>query len=111
MATVVVDTCVVSFLFKRDSRAQLYRPHLTGNTLVISFVTLAELYRWPLERSWSLDRRDTLEEHLSDYVDTPSIELCAKRGPKLPIRLTVREIESRRVMIGLRPRHSCTTFH
>ncbi len=71
MATVVVDTCVVSFLFKRDSRAQLYRPHLTGNTLVLSFMTLAELYRWPLERGWGFKRRADLDAHLRGYLVYP----------------------------------------
>ena len=71
MATVVVDTCVVSFIFKRDSRAELYRPHLEGNLLVITFTTLAELYRWPLERNWGEPRRTALEEHLRDYVVYP----------------------------------------
>lgn len=43
MTSVVVDTDVVSFSFKRDSRIRRYRPHLLGKTLVISFMTLAEL--------------------------------------------------------------------
>ncbi len=47
----VVDTDVVSFLFKRDSRAELYRRHLTGALLTISFMTLAELERWTLEHN------------------------------------------------------------
>jgi tRNA(fMet)-specific endonuclease VapC len=63
---------VVSFLFKNDSRAQLYRPHLTGNTLVISFMTLAELYRWPLERNWAPWRRQAMEAYIHrDYVVYP----------------------------------------
>lgn len=48
----VVDTDVVSYLFKRDSRAEAYRPHLTGRLLVVSFMTVAELDRWALERDW-----------------------------------------------------------
>ena len=43
MDAVVLDTDVVSFLFKDDTRAELYRPHLTDKLLVISFMTLAEL--------------------------------------------------------------------
>jgi hypothetical protein len=30
---VVVDTDVVSFLFKQDTRADLYKPHLKGHAL------------------------------------------------------------------------------
>jgi tRNA(fMet)-specific endonuclease VapC len=43
---VIVDTDVVSFLFKGDTRAQAYREHLRGKTLAISFMTVAELYQW-----------------------------------------------------------------
>jgi tRNA(fMet)-specific endonuclease VapC len=52
MATAVVDTDVVSFLFKRDSRAELYRPHLINRTLIVSFMTVAEMERWALTRKW-----------------------------------------------------------
>jgi hypothetical protein len=43
VGTVVIDTDVVSFLHKKDSRARLFRPHLVGNDRIISFMTLAEL--------------------------------------------------------------------
>ena len=72
MAAVVVDTCVVSFIFKEDSRAELYRPHLHGNLLVISFMTLAELYRWPLEANWGEAKHERLEAYLRGYVVYPS---------------------------------------
>lgn len=35
MTVVVVDTCVVSYLIKRDTRAELYRPHLEVDTKVV----------------------------------------------------------------------------
>jgi hypothetical protein len=44
-ASAVVDTDVVSLTFKRDTRASLYRPHLDGRQLTISFMTVAELRR------------------------------------------------------------------
>ena len=56
MASVIVDTDVVSYRFKKDSRARLYRPHLVGSTPFISFMTLAELERWSLERDWATIR-------------------------------------------------------
>jgi hypothetical protein len=46
MDTVVVDTDVLSYTFKRDTRHTLYRPHLDGRTLLISFMTLAEVDYW-----------------------------------------------------------------
>jgi tRNA(fMet)-specific endonuclease VapC len=68
MTTVVVDTCVVSFLLKNDTRAELYRPHLDVDTKVISFMTLAELYRWSVESNWGECRQAELEDDLSNYV-------------------------------------------
>ncbi len=61
MPPVVVDTCVLSALFKGGPLAASYRPHVSGRRLVISFMTLAELYRWPLERGWGKRRRGNLE--------------------------------------------------
>jgi tRNA(fMet)-specific endonuclease VapC len=79
MASVVVDTDVVSFLFKRDTRAEWYRPHLTGKLLVISFMTVAELDRWALERNWGEKRRSRMEEHLRNFVVYPFARaLCLK---------------------------------
>jgi tRNA(fMet)-specific endonuclease VapC len=77
MATVVVDTDVVSFLVKHDSRAQLYRPHLHGNLLLISFMTLAELDSWALRRNWGQQRRSSLERYLDGFTVHPvNRELC-----------------------------------
>ena len=39
----LIDTDVVSFTYKKDSRATLYEPHLQENFMIISFMTLAEL--------------------------------------------------------------------
>src|SRR5260370_23003944 len=79
MAAVVVDTDVVSFDFKRDSRAHLYHPHLVGKVLVISFMALAELDLWALEREWGQKRKARMEQHLRRYVIHPfNRGLCLK---------------------------------
>ena len=79
MNAAVIDTDVVSRLFKRDTRAQRYRHHISGRLLGISFMTLAELERWPLQRSWGAIRRAELAQHLTKYVVLPaSRELCVK---------------------------------
>ena len=52
MTSVVVDTDVVSFLFKNDSRAQLYLPLLKNRKLLVSFMTEAELEQWILLARW-----------------------------------------------------------
>ena len=79
MASVVVDTDVMSFLFKRDSRAEGYRPHLTGKLLVLSFMTVAELDRWALARNWGKTRCARMEEYLRNFVVYPFDRvLCSK---------------------------------
>jgi len=45
MNRVVVDTDVVSFIFKHHPIGALYESDLIGCTLLISFMTLAELDR------------------------------------------------------------------
>src|SRR3989442_13485793 len=73
------DTDVVSMLFKGDTRARAYRPHITGRLLGISFMTLAELERWSLERGWGPGRKLELTQHLTRYTVLPvSRELCLK---------------------------------
>ena len=79
MKAAVVDTDVVSMLFKGDTRARAYRVHVAGRLLGISFMTLAELERWSLERGWGPRRKLELAEHVSHYAVLPvSRELCVK---------------------------------
>ena len=65
---VVVDTDVLSFLYKRDTRAKLYESHLNDPPFIVSFMSLAELRRWTLERSWGENRREELENYLTRYL-------------------------------------------
>lgn len=68
MPAVVVDTDVVSFQFKRDTRAAIYDPHLAARQWVMSFMTLAELERWALTHRWGTARRARLERHVRRFV-------------------------------------------
>ena len=52
MDSVVIDTDVLSYLFKQDSRGESYQAHLEGKFGVISFMTLAELGVWANLRKW-----------------------------------------------------------
>ncbi|MHC4252675.1 MAG: PIN domain-containing protein [Planctomycetota bacterium] len=72
-----MDTDVVSFLFKEDTRAEAYGSHLRGKLFVISFMTLAELLRWALTRNWGGAKRRLLDDHLrSVYVQPYDRDLC-----------------------------------
>jgi hypothetical protein len=56
MKPIVLDTDVVSFLFKADTRAQIYLPQLQDRQWFISFMTEAELEQWALLANWSEKR-------------------------------------------------------
>jgi tRNA(fMet)-specific endonuclease VapC len=71
LSRVLVDTSVVSYLLKKHSLAPLYWEILRGNLLGVSFMTVAELYRWPIERNWSERRIDSLRLHLRGYSVLP----------------------------------------
>jgi tRNA(fMet)-specific endonuclease VapC len=71
LSSCVVDTDVVSLLFKQAPQAQLYLPHLSGRLLVISFMKLAELYRWALGHNWSAARVRRMDAHLQQFVVSP----------------------------------------
>jgi predicted nucleic acid-binding protein len=45
MEAVLLDTNIVSYLLKSDTRAALYQKHLDQKLLCISHATMAELYR------------------------------------------------------------------
>lgn len=75
----LIDTSVLSLILKRDTRAAAYLPHLVGMVGAISFITLAELYRWPEERGWGAARRADLAHVLGRFaVIYPDDPLCRR---------------------------------
>ncbi len=78
---VLVDTNVVSFAYKHDSRSILYEPHLKGNFLLLSFMTLAELQLWTIKYNWGEKRKIEFAKYLDDYlIIYPDEELCRVWG-------------------------------
>lgn len=74
---IVVDTDVVSFVFKRDTRSALYEPHLDGEFMILSFMTLAELRQWSLSSNWGARKKADFETHLRRYsIHQSTPELC-----------------------------------
>ncbi len=71
MKPFVVDTDVVSFLFKQDSRASLYLPYLSGHSSIISFMTVAELERWSLTANWGSKRTEWMRLFIARFVVVP----------------------------------------
>ncbi len=65
---VIVDTNVVSYIFKKDTRAALYEPVLDGKLLMIAAQSLAELELMPLVNRWEKKRHAALRAFLKKYV-------------------------------------------
>lgn len=77
----VLDTNIVSYLFKRHSLARLYRQHLVGHIPVISFMSIAELEEWTIARKWGATRRTALERFLTQYYVLHSEQaICREWG-------------------------------
>jgi predicted nucleic acid-binding protein len=79
----VVDTDVLSYLLRGDSRAERFRPMLERDTphAVLSFMTIAELDRLTLGRNWGETRRMELDAYLNKrflIYDKMSRDLCRK---------------------------------
>ncbi|MBC7933027.1 MAG: PIN domain-containing protein [Rubrivivax sp.] len=65
---VVLDTNVVSYIFKRDTRGELYKPHVEGKLQMIAAQTFAEIERLPLENNWGVKRHTELRERLGKFI-------------------------------------------
>ena len=78
MDSVLVDTDVFSFFIRqRDTRADLYLPHIQNRLAVLSYVTIGELYFWAEARNWGVERRKLLEERIRDTtVIRYDLEVC-----------------------------------
>jgi predicted nucleic acid-binding protein len=77
MEACVVDTDVLSYMFNNSPVAQLYRRHLTGNLLIISFMTLAEIRLGMLQAGWGTRRTAVMDAYLKQFVlYMPDSDLC-----------------------------------
>jgi tRNA(fMet)-specific endonuclease VapC len=77
MNVLVVDTDVVSYIFKGHPWAAFYLDILEDNELVISFMTRAELRLGACLASWGARKIAALEAHLAGYgICFPDEELC-----------------------------------
>ena len=65
---VVVDTSVVSLLWRGDGAAAYYRKRLAGKRLIISFQTLEELWFGAIKDGWGDRRRNQLRRNLDQYT-------------------------------------------
>jgi predicted nucleic acid-binding protein len=74
MATVLLDTSVASlFLPARHERPEraLYAPHLSGQTLALSFQSVAELWKMAERNDWGEARRKGLDGFIRRFLIIP----------------------------------------
>lgn len=87
----VVDTDVVSFLFKSHSLAPAYQAILAGRPLTVSPFTIAEIEYGMEAKNWGAARRDLMRRFLARFTTLlPDIETsrmwariksdCEKKG-------------------------------
>ena len=68
MNFLVFDTDVISYIFKGDTRGDLYQPYLNGALGILSFMTIAELERWANTHNWGPRKRAELETFLQPFT-------------------------------------------
>jgi tRNA(fMet)-specific endonuclease VapC len=75
---ILLDTDVFSFLTKPDPiRAALYRPHVIGKTLAISFITVGKALFGARKRKWESKKISNLRLSLHNLVILPyDMALC-----------------------------------
>lgn len=79
MDWVLLDTNVVVFLLpsRLHTNAMLYRPHVEGRSVAITFVTVGELYVLAVRNKWGPTRSLDLEAHLRSSVVVPyDVDIC-----------------------------------
>ena len=64
----VVDTDVVSFLFKNHSLAPAYQAILAGRPMAVSLITLAEIEYGMEAKNWGAARRDLMRRFLTRFT-------------------------------------------
>jgi predicted nucleic acid-binding protein len=79
MTQLVVDTDVLSFLFKNHPIGRSYDPDFAGRVALISFMTVAEVERWAIQYHWSEQRLHWLHLYVQRFIVVPSSpDLCRK---------------------------------
>jgi predicted nucleic acid-binding protein len=74
---ILLDTDVVSYLLNRHQLASAYEKLLIDRTPMISFMTIAEMYRGALKKNWGERRVAELDSHLQQFAIVPfSLQVC-----------------------------------
>ena len=94
----VVDTDVISFLFKNHPLAAAYGALLVGRSLAVSLISLAEIEYGMEVKNWGSGRRDLMRRFLGRFTPLlPDIETASlwarssatakRKGARLRLRM------------------------
>jgi len=73
----VIDTDVLSYIVRGDTRAVPYQHTVMGRASFISFMTVAELDRWIIQRAWGPVRLARMATFLAQFaLVLPDRSLC-----------------------------------
>jgi tRNA(fMet)-specific endonuclease VapC len=76
---VLIDTDVYSYLMSGKGYASLYRPHVEGKLIAVSFITVGELYYGAYRKKWGVNKLADLKDRLRSVAIVPYDEaLCRK---------------------------------
>ncbi len=78
MPVIVVDTNVLSYELRQDTRAALYARYMRDQSLAISFATLGELLFGARKRGWGVRRLRDLDALLHPYLVINSDEAICR---------------------------------
>lgn len=65
----LLDTDIISYQFRNDSRYALYAAALEDTVLLVSFQTRAEVERWILARRWGPKRQKDFFEFYQQFTE------------------------------------------
>lgn len=75
----VLDTDVVSYTIREDTRRAQFEPYVNARTAYVSFMTVAELDLWAVSRTWGEPRRERIARFLERFpVVFAERELCRR---------------------------------
>lgn len=75
---VVLDTDVASLMFKDELPPSIFA-QLAGSQLLLTYVAVGEMSRWPYQRDWGTARRRALGAWLSTKPTLPGTKGVAKK--------------------------------
>lgn len=68
---ILLDTNIVSYLFKAHGIAELYRPHIEDRLALVAFPTVGEIYAGAEKGNWGVQKRADVESFLNKLGVAP----------------------------------------